>query len=397
MAQERVHYLDWLKVLIVYGICIFHVALIFSIVPWLVSNHETSLLLSAFAGFCFPWGIPAMFLIAGADASFSLRAHSIAAFVRGRFLRLFVPMLVGLVVLSPFQRFVTSQNPPPPPGRLWDFYLNFFRAFHFDWTLGWVSYYLLHLWFLGYLFVISLAALPVLVWLRAPAGRRLVAWLISVTERRGGLFLLAAPLVLAQAVLRPLFPAYQDWADVATYTVVFVWGAVLFSDRRFEKAIRREVRWEVAIGLLAIAGAGLLLYAAPGHQPEAASLPLAQRVAYAILWGLDVWCWLLAILCLGITWLNAPNRAITYAQESVLPFYVLHHPVVLTLASVVVTWNMGTWPKFAIILGSTYLVTLTLYELGVRRWRPMRAFFGLKVSARAPARRPLALEAPALM
>jgi glucan biosynthesis protein C len=75
LSQERIHYLDWLKVLIVYGIVVFHVALVFALGTWLVSNHQRSIVLSAFAGFCFPWGIPAMFLIAGADAWFGLHSH----------------------------------------------------------------------------------------------------------------------------------------------------------------------------------------------------------------------------------------------------------------------------------------------------------------------------------
>lgn len=55
MKHERIHYLDWLKVLIVYGILLFHVSLVFTTVTWLVSNHDRSRVLSAFAGFCFPW------------------------------------------------------------------------------------------------------------------------------------------------------------------------------------------------------------------------------------------------------------------------------------------------------------------------------------------------------
>lgn len=386
MAEERIHYLDWLKVLIVYGICVFHVSLVFSIALWLVSNRQHSLLLSAFTGFTFPWGIPAMFLIAGADSWFALRSHSAASFVRGRFLRLMVPMLAGLVVVSPFQRYVTSQNPPPPLSRLWGFYVEFFRGFHIDWTLLWISRYGFHLWFLGYLFAISLAALPVLLWLRTDNGRRLRSWLLVVAGRPGGLLLLALPLLASQVALRPLFPAYQDWADVATYTVAFLWGALLFGDRGFEAAIRRQIRTNLAVGAVAVLGVGVLLLMAPGHQPEDARVPGVLRALYALLWGLDIWCWLLAVLYLGIRWLDFPDRALAYAQESVLPFYVIHHPVVLLVASFVVTWNLGLWPKFGIILAAAFAITLAAYELGVRRWGPMRALFGLKpLSARRAA------------
>jgi glucan biosynthesis protein C len=377
--HERIHYIDWLKVLIVYGIFFFHVALVFAAGTWLVSNQQRSVVLSALAGFCFPWGIPAMFMIAGADAWFGLRSHSMREFIWGRVQRLLIPMAVGLVTLSPLQRFVTSSNPPPPIDQLWPFYVNFFRGFRFQLTLEWIATNWLHLWFLGYLFAISVACLPLLVWLRKPGGRRLSSLLVAIANRRGGLYLVAAPLLISQLVLRPLFPTYQSWADVATYTLVFIWGAIMFSNRDFEAAIRRDIHWILLTGVVAIAGVAILLYVLPASQSGG---PLTQA-AFSFLWAIDIWSWLLAVLYLGIRWLDVPNRALTYLQESVLPFYVIHHPVVLAIASFVVTWDLGVWPKFVVIVVAGLSLTVGLYEFGVRRWAPMRWLFGLKPLAAA--------------
>ncbi|HZK74777.1 MAG TPA: acyltransferase family protein [Clostridia bacterium] len=384
MPKERIHYLDWLKVLIVYGILVFHVSLVFTVGGWLVSNREKSPILGAFAGFCFPWGIPAMFLIAGADAWFGLRSHSVGEFIRGRFLRLLVPFAAGLILLSPLQRFITSRTPPPPIDTFWTYYLAFFRGLRFEWTLQLVSRYWLHLWFLGYLFVISLACVPIVVWLRRPGGRRLTSRLVAIANRRGGLFLLAAPLCFSQLLLRPRFPLYQDWADVATFTLAFLFGAVIFGDRRFEAGIRREIRLLLLVGVVATLGVGWLVFVAPSHMPEDARVPAGAQAAFALLWSLDIWCWLLAVLYLGIRWLDFPNRVLTYLQQSVLPFYVIHHPVVLLVASFVVTWNLGVWAKFAIILVVAFGITLGLYEFGVRRWGPTRLLFGLAQAGNEP-------------
>ena len=389
MSEERVHYLDWLKVLIVYGIVVFHVALVFAFGGWLVTNRETSTLLSAFAGFCFPWGIPAMFLLAGADAWFSLRSHTPIDFIRKRFLRLVVPLVLGVVLLTPFQRFIVSSNPPPPIGQLPGYYLAFFRGVHFEWTLQMVSQYALHLWFLAYLFVICAVCAPVIAWLRSDAGRRFTAMIRSVAEKRGGLLALALPLFLTQLALRPRYSDYQDWADLATYTLAFIWGAVIISDRRFDTVIRSQIRWLLGGGAVATAGIGLLWLVS--REPAAQPGPtLAEHVAQAAVWSLFIWSWLNAVLYLGIRWLNFPHRAITYAQESMLPVYVIHHPFVLGVASVVVTWNLALWPKFAIILVVVFALTLFTYELGVRRWAATRFLFGL-----GPLKRDLAQAPPA--
>ncbi|HKW70244.1 MAG TPA: acyltransferase family protein [Candidatus Dormibacteraeota bacterium] len=377
MESERIHYLDWLKVVIVYGILLFHVSLVFTTADWLISNHDRSRLLSAFAGFCFPWGIPAMFLISGADAWFGLRSTPPRAFVWRRVVRLLLPMVVGLIVISPYQRFVSSHNPPPPLSQLPQFYLSFYRSFHFEASLQWVSRYWLHLWFLGYLFAISVVCLPLFVWLKGEIGRSFTGELVRVANFRGGLFVIAAPLFLAQLILRPLFPGYQDWADVSTYLFVFAMGAIFFSDRRFEPSIVRDIRWIVAVGILAVLGAALILQSVGYNLNAIPHLPMPEGAAFALFWALDVWTWNLAVLYVGIRWFNWTNRFLTYGQESILPFYVIHHPVVLTIASFVVTWNVGLWPKFAIILVLGYAITLSLYEVGVRRWRLMRTMFGL--------------------
>src|SRR5579872_3864589 len=160
MAGTRIHHLDWLKVLIVYGIVVFHVCLVFSYGSWLVNDSSRSLVLSAFDGFCFPWGIPAMFLIAGADAWFGLRSHGVLDFMWKRMVRLLVPLVPGLLLLSPLQRFFASHNPPPSLDRLPAFYIEFFRGFHLDWSMQFISRYWLHLWFLAYLFAISIVCVP---------------------------------------------------------------------------------------------------------------------------------------------------------------------------------------------------------------------------------------------
>jgi glucan biosynthesis protein C len=386
LNQGRVHYLDWLKVLIVYGIVLFHVSLVFSFGTWLVSNHERSLVLTAFAGFCFPWGIPAMFLIAGADAWFGLRSRGVPDFIRKRFLRLLVPMIPGLLILSPLQRFVSSSNPPPSIDRLWAFYLGFFRNFQLDWDLQFVSRYWLHLWFLGYLFAISLVCMPALLWLRGPSGRRLTSWLVAVASLPGGLLLMAAPLGLSQILLRPRFPQYQDWADVATYTIVFLWGAVIFSDRRFEALIRAQIHWLLAGGVLSMLGIGVLALLSPTHVSVDSQAPAAMQAMYALLLSVFVWSMLHAVAYLGIRWLNFPSRVQHYAQESVLPVYVISHPVTLVIASFVVTWNLGIWPKFLLILVPVAILTLGIYEFGVRRWSVTRLVFGLYPLPRTRAR-----------
>jgi hypothetical protein len=100
-----------------------------------------------------------------------------------------------------------------------------------------------------------------------------------------------------------------------------------------------------------------------------------------------IWSWLLAVLTLGMRWMDFSNRVTAYLSESILPFYVIHHPVVVLVASVVIALQLGVWPKFAMIAGIALTLALLLYELLVRRWALTRFVFGLRLRGRPPERR----------
>jgi Acyltransferase family len=369
--QERIHYVDWLRVLIVYGIALYHISLVFAATTWLVSNRQHIFLATLFSGFTFTWGIPAMFLIAGAGSWFALRSRSAAAFIKERFLRLVLPLIAGVALLTPLQRFLVSHNPPPGLSALPGFYSSLFTHIHLDQALQWVGLYSLHLWFLAYLFAVSMICLPAIVWMKSSRSTPAIQKLLQLSMRRGGVLIFALPLCVVQGALRWQIGQYEGWADILGYVVVFILGALFISDRRFEECIRRDIVITLATGI-----AGALALGAMVELNIASSIP--WRFLFGLIWGLNTWCWLVAVLYLGIRWLNVPNRAITYASESALPFYVIHHPIVLGAASFVVTWSIGAWAKFGVITFIVYGGTLLVYEFGVRRWRLMRVLFGLK-------------------
>ena len=77
-----------------------------------------------------------------------------------------------------------------------------------------------------------------------------------------------------------------------------------------------------------------------------------------------------------------------YGQEAVVPFYVLHQPVIVVIAFYVVQWQAGVSVKmFAVVLAS-FAVTVGIYELLIRRMAPLRALFGMKARPRPPALQP---------
>src|SRR6188768_3310712 len=250
-ASERLVWIDWLKVIVVFGFFVYHAAEPFLVISWVVSNDERSTVLSMLAGFGFLFGMPLMFLLTGATAWLSLGNRSLSSFGIVRVRRLLLPLIAGIAVLTPLQWWLAAaidrggENP-----------LNtiawFFGGMRFEPTPRWFGDYGMHLWFIGFLLAYSILCLPLLAALRGPSGARLLARLAGMPTPIL-LLLLLAPILVSQWLLRIPTPDYRDWADFALWLGFFAVGVVLVADRRLLHAVVRTGP------RLLIAGVGLIL------------------------------------------------------------------------------------------------------------------------------------------
>jgi glucan biosynthesis protein C len=101
------------------------------------------------------------------------------------------------------------------------------------------------------------------------------------------------------------------------------------------------------------------------------------------------WSWIFFVLSLGAKYLNFNNKALSYGNEAVLPFYIFHQTIILCVGWFVIPLNMGILPKFLIIAVTSFALIMVLYELLVRRSNMVRFCFGMR-----PMKKPSATLAP---
>jgi surface polysaccharide O-acyltransferase-like enzyme len=167
-----------------------------------------------------------------------------------------------------------------------------------------------------------------------------------------------------------------DWS-IFIYLSFFVSGFVIFSHGGLQQSIKRW-RWiSLAAGVLMWAMVDILWDAL--GDPEFGTWGFALGT---IPWCLNAWCWLLAILGFGMKHLSFSTPFLKYANEAVLPFYILHQTLVLSLAYFVVQWTIADGLKFVVILVGSFAGSIGLYECLVRRNNLMRLLFGMKRKAR---------------
>ncbi|MDX1436213.1 MAG: acyltransferase family protein [Anaerolineales bacterium] len=378
--QTRLYYLDWLRVLLILGVFLFHAVHPFDAIDWHIKNEEQSVLLSAIMlVLLYPWGLPLFFLVAGAGSRFALRRRSGKQYAIERVYRLLIPFIVGAILLTPFQEYLEVLNKGTYEGSFTAFLPEMIaqRRLGLDMLSPRVfGNWGFHLWFLGFLFAYSILALPIFLWLKRENGQRLIRFLGGLAEKRGGIFLFIIPLVLARFLFQPFFPVEHDWADFIYTFLFFIVGYIFYSDDRFLRAVQRERWWLLAAGVgSALILLGLFATGSALEWVDTFTVPWSNLLW--LVFSITSWSVALYVLALAMRRLNITNRWLVYGNEAVLPFYLLHQPVIIAIAFFVVqmTWSLPV--KAVLVVFGSLFVTLGLVEI-VRRIPLLRILFGVK-------------------
>jgi len=173
-----------------------------------------------------------------------------------RTVRLLVPAVIGMFLIVPPQVFIERIAHGEWHGGYLDFYLH--RVLQFQpYPAGNFSWH--HLWFIIYLYAYVLLLLPLMLWWRkARPALKPGAWIV----------LLALPLGLNEAVLKPLFPEthnlVHDWYIFIHYLLLTVYGFALASSPStwdWLAKVRRPmlaIALAVIIGLLSLFAGGII-------------------------------------------------------------------------------------------------------------------------------------------
>jgi hypothetical protein len=383
--------MDWLRVIFVCGLIMIHTATIFDPYPITAVKGSRSFPLILFSTFLHEWRLAILFIVAGAGSYFALGFLNGRRFMLMRFKRIVIPLVVGTLLIVPIHLYYWQFLGNPGYGKsylqfyatiLWGFlrYGNFGNTKE---SLHWA-----HLWFLGYLFVSSLVALPLFLYLRRGNGQPIIPRLAAFVEKPWTIFLFALPIVLVEVTLRARWPGgrliiVDDWATFFCYLVLFIYGFVIFSNDRFRRAIERHRKSALIAGIIT-SMAHLIVTFVSGIPVRGYNL---HWTLFMVLRGFNIWFWCVAVLGFGSKYLDFRHKLLPYVNEAVYPVYVLHLPIATIIAYHVVHWPIGVPAQFAIITLSTLVTAVLIYEC-IRRTKVTRFLFGLKLNKSKPAKTP---------
>lgn len=372
--QKRQYHLDWLRAFGMLAVFFYHVAMFLNSWDWHVKAVPAAPGFDTFNRLLVTWLMPLFFVISGVGTYHALQRRSNGAFARERLLRLGVPLLLGIFLLSPHQVYVERLTKGQFAGSFMDFLPHYLDGFYFLSPTGNFAWMGLHLWYLLVLLLFSLVTLPLLRPGRAPA-------LEGLSARIGPVGLLALPPLLLVLVEGLLDAAGLDFGisgwPLISYLAFYLLGYGLFTTDRFRQSVRS------AGGYLLV---GAILTSLPTALIPLPNGEFLTDAAWALTRIVNCWLWLLSFLYLGERFANRPGRLLDDANQVVMPFYILHQPVIVALAFVVRTSPVHPLLKFLGVSLASLAIIFGLYHLLVQRFQSVQFLFGLKPAGSRPRR-----------
>ena len=346
----RRHDIDWLRVIALGMLIIYHNAVAFQ--PWghlisFIQNKESSEILWLFMSIFNIWRIPILFMISGMGAYFALRNKNWKVFLKDRSTRILFPYIFGFFFICPINLFLSSTF----YGKQIGYYPN----------PG-------HLWFLGNIYAYVLLLLPIMLYCIKNPDNFIFKIFRIILKHRLGIFSLALITGLEGVLFSP-----HDYINYAMSIHGFMLGLICFFLGFILVSMKNDF-WPIIKNTRSIA---LVL----------ASILCMIRFYFVFttedydgpkfVIGFESMCWMLAVFGYGALYLNHQSKALTYLKDAVYPVYILHMPLQFLLSYLIMPTKLTLLLKLNFLIIGTLFCSIFLYEI-IKRMNWIRPIFGLK-------------------
>jgi peptidoglycan/LPS O-acetylase OafA/YrhL len=384
----RKYFLDWLRVLAFALLILFHVGCLYASWDYNLKSPHILPGIDWVLLAIHPWRMALLFLISGVASRHLLAKLGAGGLALDRIWRILPPLLFGMFVVIPPETWVELVA----KGVTRESYLRFwvFDYLRADQTLVAPLHKTMptydHLWFLAYLLAYALNfALLAGVWRLAArlfgAGAQESAPVVplGVLLVGPGLWLVATQFLIERVAPETNWVG-NDWGSHLKWGGMFLTG-VLAAGRPDVWAWTR--RWRGALAMAA------LLFLALQSLNRAWWLtgladPFWSAAGWSIASGLFAWTTIGALLGLAGRHLDRASPWLSHLNEAILPVYVLHQPILLVAAFVLMPLGLPFAQEAALIAAITLVGALAIYEVAIRPFAVTRVLFGLKLKRRGP-------------
>jgi len=378
-TSNRRYELDWLRILAILIVFLYHSTRFFNLGDWHIKNVNTFVWVEIWNVFATRWLMPLFFIISGSSLFYVIgKSGGWRRFYVDKFLRLIIPVLIASVTHSALQVYLERLTHGQFSGSFFSFVPEYFNGVYLGIGMsGNFAFHGMHLWYLFFLFFYGLICYPLFAWLKG-SGREILNRITTLFAIPGLMYLGFSLPLLIMEVLIP--HAVLDVGNGGWGFLHYIWflisGFIIVSSDRLQKQIENQ-RW-ISL-LLGVVLSTVYLYQL--FSPSRFVFPTGiSDWIYTLLSFFSAWSWLLAILGFGMRFLAFDRPSLRDANEGVLPFFILHQSVLLCIGYFIMTWEIHDALKWVFVFTSSFIVIITLYMLLVRKLELFRFLFGMKTT-----------------
>ncbi len=363
LQGNRLHFIDWLRVIALGILWIYHTGLIFNgTMNFSIMNSEAIPGLYDVLYFFHEWRLGLLFFVSGVGTYFAIKKYG-SSFIKERLRRILFPLFFGILIIVPPQIYIERIY----NGFYFDSYLEFYlqsfgKGFYPYGDISWQ-----HLWFMAYLFLYS-----VIVILTYSFFAKMKTLLHKITP-----LIITVPLIVAEALLKPhslgIQNIIQDMAMFISYFLIYCCGLLFCSNISIFEKIQKQKHIYLFVAILLT----ILTYLSPMLlKVEYANYNLSYYFDSAI-HSAQRWFCILVIVGYAIKYLNKENKFISAFNPAVLPLYILHQTLIIVVGYQVIQWHLNPWLKFSIVVVLTFGISYLLTFYVIRRVKILRKLFGV--------------------
>lgn len=347
MTTERRHDIDWLRVLAIGLLLIYHIAIIFQ--PWamfigFIRSDEPIENLWKPMTMLNVWRIPLLFYVSGMGLYFAMKKRNYRQLLTERTKRILIPFIFGIVAIAPLHIFIFQK--------------------YYNMPLGYYPHQG-HLWFLGNIFAYVLLLTPIFLYLLKKEEGKFRRGLSSFMNNPFGPLAISVFFVLEAIIIKPqIFSIYaQTGHGFFLGLLAFFFGFLfVYTGKVFWQTVSKW-KW-LYIGLAVVLFIIRLLVFktnSPGY-----------------LMVIESNCWIFGVFGFGYKYLNKPSTALSYLSQAAYPVYIIHMFALYAGAMIILPLEIPPAMKFIVITAFTFTVCYIIYEFIIRRVGFLRPLFGLK-------------------
>ena len=348
MSCERRYDIDWLRVIAIGLLLIYHLAIGFQ--PWgslilFIKNQESSEIIWKPMMMLNYWRIPLLFYVSGMGVFFAMRKRNFKQLLMERSRRILIPYIFGIFCIVPLhlllwqKYYMQDLSYAPSPG---------------------------HLWFLGNIFIYVLVLSPILMYLKNHADCKFNQWIKKAFENPLGLVVtIIIPFVALIELLRPeMYELYAlTWHGFGIGLLAFFYGFLIAMNGDTFWATSRKWKWIYLVGAFSLYINRLI------------------NIQYGIphfLMAIETNLWVFTVLGIGSQYLNRPGRVLSYLSSAAYPIYIIHMFLLYLGSYLIFPLDLPIYIK---MIGNTIFTfggCFLIYEMLIRRIKFLRPLFGLK-------------------